>query len=79
MTAAHRAFALFLFAFAALTVSGCAATSDVITHLRDLRDCQPTQPPPELFTDSGGWDNRNIDNVRCSNEKLQAVKGKDFS
>ncbi|MGP5477559.1 hypothetical protein [Pseudomonas helleri] len=74
MEAANRACACICLAIALLVLTGCAATSDALTHIRDLQACQPAPKNPELFKDSGGWDHRGVDDVRCSNAQLKVVK-----
>lgn len=63
-----------LLLLAVLAVTGCAAISSGLTHIQDLRECQPSPQGPALLTEHGGWDHRSVDEVRCTNEELKAVK-----
>ena len=53
--------------FACVVFSGC-------THISDLLACQHPVQSPELFSDHVGWDNRSVDDVRCTNEELQSAR-----
>lgn len=44
------------------------------SHIQDLIACQPPQKSAELFSERAGWDHREVDDVRCSNDQLKAVQ-----
>lgn len=44
------------------------------THIKDLIACQQPIKSPELLNEHVGWDHRSVDEVRCSNEQLEAVR-----
>lgn len=48
-------------------LSGCQ-------HIADLQACRPPPKMPSLMTEHGGWDKLEIDDVRCSNDELYAVR-----
>lgn len=58
---------LLIVLLASTWVAGC-------THLADLQACRPPLPSPDLFSDHVGWDHQSVDEVRCSNEALMAVR-----
>jgi hypothetical protein len=61
--------------FKFITLACCGLGVVGCTHIQDLIACQPQQKNPIMFaSDHIGWDQRSVDDVRCSNAELAAVQ-----